>query len=160
MSNRSLTSHPVHTSFFISFDWMWTYRICAHGPEVGCQSEKGKAVKDCTIHQAVGEVLEWNQHDEHHDKVRKENKQPCDNATDNATGVPNKPHGALLVMTGRNTLNGLQAVRLLLNVPEPRCWTSHPITKASCWWDTQQERDRKLLCSLGFFSGQNCWSPH
>lgn len=111
---------------------MCTYWICAHGPEVGRQSQKGEAVKDYTVHQAVREVLGWNQHDEQHDEVRKENKQPCDNATDYATGVPNKPHGALSVMTGRNTLHGLQAARLLLNVPEPRRWASHPITKASC----------------------------
>lgn len=97
-----------------------------------CQSQKGKAVKDCTVHQAVGQVLGWNQHDKQHDKVRKENKQPCDNATDNATGVPNKPHGALSVMTGKNTLHWLQAARLLLDVPEPRHRASHPITKASC----------------------------
>lgn len=99
---------------------------------MGCQGKKGQAVEDGAVHQAVCEVLGRKQHNKQDYELRKENKQPCDDTTDDATGIADEPHGVLPVMTGRDALHGLHAASLPLNVPEPRHWTSHPITKAPC----------------------------
>ncbi len=102
-----------------------------------CQGEEGQAVEEGAIHHAVGEVLRWKQHDEQHDDFSKEDEKPGDNRTNDATGIFDEPHAVLLLMTGRKTLYGLQAIGLPLDVPETRQWTSHPTTEMpSCQeWD-------------------------
>ncbi len=94
-----------------------------------CQGEEGQAVEEGAIHHAVGEVLRWKQHDEQHDDFSKEDEKPGDNRTNDATGIFDEPHAVLLLMTGRKTLYGLQAIGLPLDVPETRQWTSHPTTE-------------------------------
>lgn len=83
-----------------------------------CHGEEGQAVEECAIHQAVGEVLRWNQHDEQHDEHSKEDEKPGDDRTNDAAGIFDEPHAILSLMTGRKTLCGLQATGLPLDVPE------------------------------------------
>lgn len=93
------------------------------------QGEEGQAVEDDAIHQAVSEVLRWNQHDEQHDELGKEDEKPGDDRTNDAAGIFDEPHVARSLMTGRKTLCGLQAAGLPLDVPETRHWASHPTTE-------------------------------
>lgn len=104
-------------------------RVCAHGSEMRRQGEEGQAIEQGAVHQAVGEVLRWNQHEEQHDKLSKEDKKPGDDRTNDAAGISDEPHVVLSLMTGRKTLCGLLATGLPLDVPEARHWTSHPTTE-------------------------------
>lgn len=117
---------------FCSISFWYSPRVCAHSSEMGCQGKKGQTVEDDAVHQAIGEVFGWKQHNKQNHKLSKENEQPRDDPTDDATGISDEPHGVLSIMTGRDTLRGLQAASLPLNVPEPRHRTSHPITRAPC----------------------------
>lgn len=101
-------------------------RVGAHGSEMRCQGEEGQAVEEGAIHQAVGEALRRNQHDEQHDDLGKDDEKPGDDRTNDAAGISDEPHVVLSLMTGRKTLCGLQATGLPLDVPETWHWTSHP----------------------------------
>lgn len=107
------------------------------------QGEEGQAIEQGAVHQAVGEVLRWNQHEEQHDELSKEDKKPGDDRTNDAAGISDEPHVVLSLMTGRKTLCGLLATGLPLDVPEARHWTSHPTTEMPSCQD-EGEKESKL----------------
>lgn len=102
-----------------------THRVGAHGPEVRGQGEKGEAVENCPVHDAVGQILGRQQHDEEHHKLSVEDQKPGDDPTHNAAGIPDEPHGIGSVLGRRDTALWLQVAPLPLHVSASVHWALH-----------------------------------
>jgi len=104
-----------------------TDRVCAHRLAVRGEGKDGEAVEEHPVKEAVGYVLDRQQHDEHHNKLGVEDQEPGDDPAHDAAAVADEPHGVgAAAGRGRGAVLGLQVASLPLDVPGAVRRALHP----------------------------------